>query len=318
MATKIFGRTLVGLLVLSRMAAQEKGGDSDPDPPNHKISDAANKLLRKPRLGSAELTWADGRKQKGRFLRVTNEFIAFQTDFRRSACENVALSEIADVKYFRAPGEPGAGSDVARVVGGVFLMAFLVPYVVADAVAEPFRQTPLKPLRGTWEASGPSDGHVGSSLDFTGNKVVYRTTIRKRGRWSIERGELHLAVDGEPEWITSFHYECEELVLDNPAEKFREWGNRSRPAGPIVGDWHGRQTRLTIDLDGRLFEEKDVVRDGTFQNTSASVNMHWADSTGPGGTEWTAQIAHRHIVVSIGGATTEYHDLKPSFVNLDL
>ena len=61
-----------------------------------------------------------------------------------------------------------------------------------------------------------------------------------------------------------------------------------------------------------------MVREGTFQNTSTSVIMHWADSMGPGGAEWTAQIAHRHIIVSIGGATTEYHYLKPSFVDLDL
>jgi hypothetical protein len=318
MATKIFRCTLAVLLVLSRMAAQEKGGTSDPTPSNHKISEAANKLLRKPRLGSAELTWADGRKQKGHILRVTDQFIAFQTDFRRSACTNVELSEIADVKFFHAPGEPGAGSDVANVVEGVFLVAFLAPFMVADAVAELFRQTPLKPLRGTWEASGPSHGHLSSRLEFTGNKVVYRTTIRKLGRWSVERGEVHLAVDGEPEWITSFHFECEELVLDNPAERFWERRNRSHPAAPIVGDWHGRQTRLTIEPDGSLVEEKDMVREGTFQNSSTSVSMHWADSTGPGGAEWAAQIAHRHIVVSIGGATTEYHYLKPSFVELDL
>ncbi len=304
--------------MLSLMAGQEKGGASDPAPPNHKISEVANKLLRKPRLGSAQLTWTDGRKQKGRILRVTDQFIAFQTDFRPPACQNVELSEIAGVKFFHARGEPGTGPDVANVVGGVFLIAFLVPYMVADAVAEPLRQTPLKPVRGTWEASGPSHGHLMSSLEFTGNKVVYRTTVQKRGRWSVERGELHLAVDGEPEWITSFHFECEELVLDNPAEKFREWRNRSHPAAPIVGDWHGRRTRLTIEPDGSLVEEKDIVREGTFQNSSTSVNMHWADSAGPGGAEWAAQIAHRHIMVSIGGATTEYHYLKPSFVELDL
>jgi hypothetical protein len=300
------------------MAAQEKGGASDPAPPNHKISEAANELLHKPRLGSAQLTWADGRKQKGRILRVTDQFIAFKTDFHPSACKNVELSEIAGVKFFHAPREPGEGSDVANVLGGVFLVVFLVPYVVADAVAEPFRQTPLKPLRGTWEASGPSHGNLRSSLEFTGNKVVYRTTIREQGRWSVERGELHLAVDGEPEWMIPFHFECEELVLDNPAEYFREWGNRSHPAAPIVGDWHGRQTRLTIEPDGSWVEEKDMVREGTFQNSSTSVNMHWADSAGPGGAEWAAQIAHRHIVISIGGATTEYHYLKPSFVELDL
>ncbi len=298
--------------MLSRIAAQEKGGALDPTPPNHKISESVDKLLRKPRLGSAQLTWADGRKQKGRILRVTDEFIAFATDFLPSACKNVELSEVAGVKFFHAPG-----SDVAYLVGELFLAAFFAPFLVADGVAEPFRQTPLEPLRGTWKASGRSHGLLTSSLEFTGNKVVYRTTIRKRGRWSVERGELHLAVEGEPEWITAFHFVCDELVLDNPVEYFREWTKRSHPAAPIIGDWRGHQTRLTIEPNGSLIEEKDMVQKGTFQNSSTSVNMHWADSAGPGGAEWVAQIAHRHIVVSVGGATTEYHYLKPSLVELD-
>lgn len=318
MTTKIFRYTLLGLFVLSLMAAQEKGGASDPAPPNHKISEAAGKLLRKPRLGSAQLTWANGRKQKGRILRVTDQFIAFETDFRRSACKNVELSQIADVKFFPGPGHPGPGSEVGNVVGGVFLVAFLAPFMVADAIAEPFRQTPLKPLRGTWQSGGASHDPLYSTLEFTGNKVVYRRTIRKRGRWSVEDGDLHLVVDGEPGRITSFHFECAELVLDNPAEEFREWGNRSHPAAAIVGDWHGRQTRLTIEPDGSLVEEKDMVRKGTFQNSSTSANMIWDDSTGPGGAEWTAQIVHRHVVVSVGGTKTEYHHLKPSFVEMDL
>jgi len=63
-------------------------------------------------------------------------------------------------------------------------------------------------------------------------------------------------------------------------------------------------------------EQQWEVRKGTFENSATSVNMHWTDSTGPGGAEWIAQIKHRHILVSVGGVLTEYHYVPPG-IELD-
>jgi len=131
-----------------------------------------------------------------------HQFIAFQTNTRPAACENVELSKIATIQWFPTPGEAGAGSRAAE---GLFLRAILAPFYIGDAIADPFKRIspPLKPLRGPWERL------------------------------------LRMTFDGEPDSVTAFHFDCGELILDNPETKFREWSDRKRATPPIVGDWHG-------------------------------------------------------------------------------
>jgi hypothetical protein len=133
----------------------------------------------------------------------------------------------------------------------------------------------------------------------------------------VEHDKLHLMLDGEPEWIGNFHFECEELVLDDPHQVFRVWDNRGHAVAPIVGEWHGHNLSLNLQADGSLAEQKFVVRKGTFENTSTSVKTHWSDSTEPGGEEWIAQIKDRRIVVTVSGATTKYHFVPPSIFEWD-
>ena len=281
---------------------------------NSKLSDAAQKLLTKPRLCSAQLTWADGRTQKGRIVRVTDRFIAFETSIRPPACENVELSKVAAVQWL-----PGAGDSAAQVA---LLGALLAPFYVGNAVADPFKRIspPLKPLRGSWVLNGPSRGALKSSLVFAdvrkGDRatVQYRTITSKRGRWSVEHDLLHLTFDGEPDLVSSFHFDCGELILDNPPNKFREGSDRKRATPPIVGYWLTSNYHLDLKPDGSVIEQKWEVRKGTFENTSTSVKMHWVDSTGPGGAEWVAPIKHRHILVSVGGVMTEYHYVPPGIL----
>ena len=283
---------------------------------NSQLSDAARKLVSKPRLGSAQLTWADGRTQKGRIVRVTDQFIAFETNVRPAACENVELSKVAAVHWFRTPGEGGAGSRAAE---GVFLGAILAPFYIGNAVTDPFKRIspPLKPLRGYWEFSGPSAGVLKRSLVFTDNTVQYRAITSKRGRWSVEQDLLHLTFDGEPESVTSFHFDCGELILNNPTSAFRESSDRKRATSPIVGDWHGSNYNLDLKSDGRATEQRWEARKGTFENRVATVKMHWTDSTAPGGAEWIAEIKHRHILVSVGGVLMEFHYVPPG-IELEL
>jgi len=69
---------------------------------------------------------------------------------------------------------------------------------------------------------------------------------------------------------------------------------------------------FTLQADGGLQEHKIIERQGTFEKTKTTVTMHWSDPLGPGGETWMAHIRHRAIVVSIGGATTEYQ-FAPAF-----
>jgi hypothetical protein len=283
---------------------------------NSQLSDAAQKLLNKPRLGRAQLTWADGRTQRGRIVRVTDQFIAFETNIRPPVCENVELSKVAGVQWLRTPGEGSAGS---RAAGIVFVGAILAPFYVGHAAADPFKRIspPMRPLSGSWERNGPSRGGLKSSLVFRGNTVQYRAITGKRGRWSVERGLLRLTFDGEPDWVTSFHFDCGELILDNPTSKFREVSDRHRATPPIVGDWQGSEYTLNLKSDGSVTKQKAEVRNGTFENNATSVKMHWTDSTGLGGADWIAQIKHRHIWVSVAGVFMEYHYVPPG-IELDL
>ena len=108
---------------------------------------------------------------------------------------------------------------------GVFLTALLTPFVIEYAIADPIRRIspPLKPLRGSWKSSRAFK----SSLEFMGNEVQYRATTRKGGRWSVNAMNFTWR-DAEPELITRFHFQCGELVLDNPVKKLRDWSEQSR------------------------------------------------------------------------------------------
>jgi len=252
---------------------------------NSQLTPAAQKLLKRPRLGSAQLTWVDGRTQKGRVVRVTDQFISFETNITPPACENVELSNVAAVQWFE---RVGAGSHSA---GEVLLGTLLAPFYVGSVATGPFKRIspPTKPLHGSWEPSRPPRGLVQSSFVFEGNVVQYRTVTAKRGRWSIEQDQLRMTFGGEPDSIASFHFECGDLILGDSANTFRDWSDHKRASPPIVGDWHDSNRNLELSPDGSTTERTWGVRKGTFENSATSVKMHWADSTAPGGMEWVGR-----------------------------
>src|ERR1700680_3523294 len=104
---------------------------------NSKLSDAAQKLVNRPRLGSAQLTWTDGRAEQGRIVRVTDQFIAFWTNTRPVTCENVELSKVAAVQWLHTTGEGGAVSHAAEAV---YFGAILAPFYIGNAVANPLKR----------------------------------------------------------------------------------------------------------------------------------------------------------------------------------
>jgi hypothetical protein len=211
------------------------------------------------------------------------------------------------VQSVQTPGD----QDVVSPVDEVALFAVFLPFFVADAVVEPFKRVspPMRPLRGTWE-SGGSRAMPKGSLEFTGDTVKCRSMTSKRGHWSAENGRLHLTWDGEPEWVGRFHFECGNLVVENPSEVFTA-SNGSQVTAPIVSDWYRNDHYLNLKPDGSVTEQKFWTRSGTFENSSTGVRMHWTDSTGPGGGEWIAQIKHRRIIVSVSGVTAKFHYKPP-------
>jgi hypothetical protein len=283
---------------------------------NATLSDDARTLLRKPRVGTARLTLTDGQALSGRILRVTDAFISFLANTHPPVCENVEFSKIATVQWVHIDKHAGAGTIVAE---GAFLGAVLAPFLIADAVADPFKRfsPPLKPLSGTWESRGQPGSAPKASLVFKGTTVRYSNAMRKQGRWSIEHSALHLSFGGEPERIAPFHFDCNQLILETPDAKFQGRSDGDHADPPIVGYWHGTAYNLDLKQDGTVTQEDWEVRDGSFENTATGLRIHWTNATGTGGLEWIGQIKHRHIVMNVGGTRTEYHYLPPG-MDLDL
>jgi hypothetical protein len=311
---------LIGFLAISlTAAAQDRAGEpgaSVSNVSNDNLSPSVKKLLRKPRLGSAELTWKDGRTEQGSILRVTGEFIAFETGRRPLACEDVGPSEIATVRWLPASRTQGAPGGFSYTVDLVFFGLLMGPWFVEDGVATLFQgiSPPLKPPRGTWKTGKSPRGSPQSSLEFNGQDVTEQTILN--GRWSVDRSQLHLVPAGAPEWTTSFQVRCgTELVLDHPFEQLQCVDCRYET--PVVGDWRGKKHWLNLKPDGAFVEERLRVRRGAFTNVANSVKIHWTDSAGPGGGEWIGRIKHKHIVVRVDGVTREYH-YEPPGLELDL
>jgi hypothetical protein len=316
MSIRICKRVVAVSLALCLPApAQEtgKGSDTTAD-----LSASVKKLLRKAWLGSAELTMRDGRTESGRIVRVTDEFISLATNPRPLDCEDVPLSAVTTVRWLPAPkvrGQPGATSEaVSDAVQMVFFGAFVwVPLLVEEPIATLFQRIspPLKPLSGSWDLDGSSHGDLQSTLEFQGRAVTERLSRRERGRWSVEERKLHLNTAGKPDRVTSFHVSCGTGLLLKPSSEVLQCTDCNGVTAPVVGDWRGGDYWLNLKKDGTFVEQRFDTREGTFTNTSTTLEIRWNDLSGPGGGPWTGRIEHRHIIVHVAGVTRKYHYNAP-------
>ena len=274
---------------------------------NSQLSPPATKLLRKPKLGNAQITRLDGLREDGRIVRVTDQFVTFE--MKPSSCENIELSKIAAVRWLGTASNRRVSNGPASEFGGTILLgAVLVPYLAGYAIADPFRRMspPLQPLRGTWEAVAQSrDGNT-SSMKFKGSTVEGHFTTVREGHYSVSQDQLHMTLNGEPETVIHFHFNCTELILDGPAGTLGLWKAPIHFSEPIVGEWGNQRLTLNFKPDGSFEERKKEVRRGTFEQTAAGLKIHWTDGQGLGSQEWNAQIKHRHIVVHLAGVVMEY------------
>jgi hypothetical protein len=305
----------VSLALCLPASAQEKGEGSVA---TVNLSVSVKKLLRNPRVGSAELTLRDGQTKSGRIVRVTDEFISLATYTGALSCEDVPLSAVTTVRWLptpKAPRQPGAASEAASyAVQMVFFGAFVwVPLFVEEPIATLFQRIspPLKPLSGSWDLDESSHGDLRSTLEFQGHAVTERSTSRERGRWSVEQGQLRLSTAGKPDRVASFHISCgTELVLESSSEALQCTGC-NRVTAPVVGDWRGGDHWLNLRKDGTFVEQRFDTQQGTFTNTSTTLEIRWDDSIGPGGGSWTGRIEHRHLILRVAGVTRKYHYNAP-------
>jgi hypothetical protein len=295
--------------------AQEKGEGSVA---TADLSASVKKLLRKPRLASAELTLRNGRTESGRIVRVTDEFISLATYPRPLACEDVRLSEVTDVRWLpapKAPRQPGAASEAASdAVQMVLFGAFVwVPLLVEEPIATLFQRIspPLKPLSGSWNLDGPSHSDLQSTLEFQGHAVTERSSERERGRWPVEQGKLHLNAAGKPDRVASFHLSCGTGLVLGPSSEVLQCTDCNRATAPAVGDWRSGDHWLNLRKDGTFVQQRFDTQQGTFTNTSTTLEIRWDDSIDPGGGPWTGRIEHRHLILRVAGVTRKYHYNAP-------
>jgi len=246
--------------------------------------------------------FTDGRTQKGHIWRVTNQFVAFETSSLPRVCEDVDLSKVAAVRWL---------DKRPNTAGMALIWVWASPFVAVNAIVELFnfkgRSPQLKPIRGHWASAALLRGRPQSTLDFTGNTVQYRAASGTQGRWSVEEDRLRLSFDGEPESVTPFHFDCGDLVLGAPTNKFRDSRRHVRAEAPILGDWNAPGSSFFLNADNSAIEPKEEIRNGTFENDTDSVKMSWAD-----GVVWVAEIKNQHIVLTIGSAATEFHYVPPA------
>jgi hypothetical protein len=269
------------------------------------LSLAARRLLEHPRSGEAELTWADGRKAEGYIRRVTDQFVSFSS-VQPFACENVPLTNITAVQWLHTSNNFGA-----RELGeAAFLFTVLSPFFVAHEIADPIHRMapPLHHLKGNW-ASIQHPGESKSSFTFGGSKVQYAGEVVRKGRYSVEQGHLRLIFEEGPETVTTVRFDCDDLILENVAERFQLRSGRDHVTGPLVGTWSQKGVTLELEANGVLVERRDETRTGIFEKTAKNVKIHWA-----GGEEWIAQVKHHHLFVRVGGVLTEYRYVPPDFL----
>ena len=286
---------LILLILIPAMLAGQSG----------ELSQAARKLVTRPRVGEARLTLSDGRTEDGRILQITDHFLTFRASQSPFGCEDIEISRVAAVHWLSTQGI-GLGDSIYYAI---ILAPFFAGYVIVNV----FRGMSTPPLQGRWE-SVAQPGVLKSTLEFNGSTVKARATAVRHGHYSVSGGSLHMMFDGtSSEIVIPFQMNCGALILHGSGRPaiYSEWPITSPASDPIVGEWHNIPwSALNLKSDGSFEEQKEELRQGTFERTSKGVNIHWADDQGPGGPEWSAQIKHRHLVVRLGPVVTEYRYVR--------
>lgn len=273
-------------------------------------------LLSKPRLGVVRLTRNDGTVLDGRLVRVTNQFVTFQS---KATCENVELPSIAAIKAIKTK-EPfkmaDAGGGIAWwLLSPVWLFAWLLSLSPDNH----------DPALGIWEpVFAPLDGSV--TRIQIGSRIRRKRMLIRKGRYQIQGQKLLLKFEPFQEGTSSeqtlpFRFECTRLALDG------QWltvaSAQLRPASaPIVARWHDARWYDTISKteaellawefrpDGTFQREtftQSDQEDGVFLRQGDGIHVQFRGNSRPDHEEdWKIRAKSGHLWITRDGGTTEY------------
>jgi hypothetical protein len=125
--------------------------------PADQLSHDAKALLKKPRLGTPEITRRDGTHARAQIVRVTDRFVTVR---QNQTCENVDASQIAKVEWEPSGGIRDFGVEI---IGSILFAAASIPFLLVyipfglarheltgDDAAELLLFAPLIPLSALW------------------------------------------------------------------------------------------------------------------------------------------------------------------------
>jgi hypothetical protein len=275
------------------------------------LSRSAKALLKKPRLGTSEITWRDGTHARAEIVRVTDRFVTVKQGGNQT-CENVELSRIAKVDW-----EPSGGgiSDLGgEVIGSVLFAAASIPFllvyipvslanheITGREAAEALLLVPVIPLFLLWYPIGEtkqaivshrvshepklgswqsSSAHSVERIKLTNApknqfQIEEQLAAVRTGQYRFEESKLHLRYDDDrdPEIAVGAGFECNRLVTDDPKRLPTLYVQKAEGSAqpPIVGRWSG-------GYGGPGPNTWEFHADGTFQ--AEKVQRRFAGSLG--------------------------------------
>jgi hypothetical protein len=281
-----------------------------PDQPP--LSNAVKKLLRKPRVGAAELTWRDGTKDRVGILRVTESFISLQRANR--PCENVELTRIARIKW---NGYEGTG-DFDDF--GLLVFALVFPPSLLVSL----------PLRAAKRAIGSHDAKLGSWETMLGNQEVERVRFAysghepgegvifeqkayiQRGHYRLAEGILYTRDDADPyETAVPMHLDCANLQVGSLS--LQAQSQRARASSPIVGRWSNRETVWEFREDGAFQTERiESQMSGFYTKSKYGIKVAW-NSPVAAREEWKGRQTNQSLFITRNSTTTEFKRREPFY-----
>ncbi len=285
-------KVLVSAILIPTLLVASGGG----------ASESVRKLLRKPRVGPARVTFGDGTQTQGTVRRVTTQFLSLDN---ADTCSSVELTQIASIKWFPSQGD-SLGDTLELIAWVVIGSPFWVPWYIADALGN---RVERDPLGFSWESTPTlPDGKI-SRIEGNGNGLMQRSVAVEKGRYDVIGKNLHLTYDasGLVETIP-FQFDCDSLVLGD--QKLSAQLSASPAQDPIVGRWLPRMDHSSFweFTASGTFEKRSAESktEGRIEKIKGGVRVKWLGPDAKPNEEWGIRTKGHHLLITAGGATTEY------------
>jgi len=311
---------------------------------DQKLSHDAKALLKRPRLGAAEITWGSGTHNRADIVRVTDGFVALRSG-SGPTCENVEWARIAKVKWYK-PGHSEPYFPPLAIalliplipivvieelfthpedIGTAFELIGLLPAYGVQALFSAAKRSigHHDPKLGSWEAAHPQPGQGIERIKFDdrqGQRIERQVVAVRAGRYRLEDGKLYTRYDDDADNETSalIRFECDELVSTSPVYlRLRTHTVPDHAGAPIVGRWwkeHGVEGPDIWEFraDGTFQVERLLERSsGFYKKTDGTVDIQWT-SPSPGREAWHVGRKNGYLSI-VRGIETNAFKRRPQF-----